>query len=208
MEEWTKLIISNKLQSLQCLDSFHRTPLIELTWRQAVSRYISLYCTLGYRFATSAQQLRNSPSDRLMMFDLCTAVTAFLPVELAYSNANSATLIEACFVISLMLWTTPSTTWNEQKKNFNTDSYMHRTAVATYYTLVDKGRVVRIIYVQVWAILCHFGLSVHHFWPVNPKSSSYMWRREDEICYYFTSCSIPLYSPSVFSLIVTRFTSS
>ncbi|KAH3833064.1 hypothetical protein DPMN_106365 [Dreissena polymorpha] len=48
-----------------------------------------------------------------MMLALCTAVTVDLLLSRAYLNAYSATLMEACSVISLILCTTPSTICNQ-----------------------------------------------------------------------------------------------
>lgn len=47
-----------------------------------------------------------------MIFALCTAVTVLLLLALAKLNANSATRIDAFLVISLILCTTPSTTYH------------------------------------------------------------------------------------------------
>lgn len=44
-----------------------------------------------------------------MMLALWTAVMCDLPLAIAYSNANFATLLEACSVMSFILCTTPGT---------------------------------------------------------------------------------------------------
>ena len=51
-----------------------------------------------------------------MMLALWTAVTLVLWLFLAYSKAYSAMRLLASSVISLMLWTTPSTIWNNKKR--------------------------------------------------------------------------------------------
>ena len=74
-----------------------------------MSKYISSNLMFGYFSATSRVHLRKSPSDRRIMFALCTTVTFSRLFAVAYSKANSATRREACSVISLILWTTPGT---------------------------------------------------------------------------------------------------
>lgn len=60
-------------------------------------------------------QWRTSRRRTYMMLALCTAVTLFLWLLRAYSKAYSAMRLLAFSVISLMLWTTPSTIWKMWK---------------------------------------------------------------------------------------------
>mmetsp|Transcript_9969 Transcript_9969/g.24915 ORF Transcript_9969/g.24915 Transcript_9969/m.24915 type:complete len:350 (+) Transcript_9969:543-1592(+) len=75
-----------------------------------LSTIISSYLMVGNLGATARTALRNMPSPSFMMLALCTAVTFFLLLSSAYSNAYCAMRSDESYVMTLRLSTTPSTT--------------------------------------------------------------------------------------------------
>lgn len=77
---------------------------------QQLSIIISSYLINGYFYATSRCAYKNKPSTNFIILALWTAVTFFLPLRWANSNAYSAILNDAYLVVTLIDSTTPGYT--------------------------------------------------------------------------------------------------
>lgn len=73
---------------------------LDTSCMQQLSTIISLYLIPGYLLATFRQDSKKRPSASFMMLALCTAVTVFLLLRYAYSNAYFAMRSEQNFVIT------------------------------------------------------------------------------------------------------------